>query len=147
MSMNTVNLMGRLVRDAEIRTTESGVSLASFCIAVDRDYAPKGAERESDFINCTAFRQTADFVSKYFHKGSLIALTGRLQTRKFTDKEGNNRTVTEVVVESVYFTGERKSSDSIPGGTAMRYNENRAATPTSKPATVFVPADDEDVPF
>lgn len=154
MALNQVFLQGRLTRDVEVRTTESGVAIGNFSLAVERDHKPASGERETDFINCTAFRNTANFISTYFKKGSLICVQGALQTRKYTDKDGNNRVATEVIVDRCYFTGERRQDgDSIPGGQAMRYNESRAATPTrratSSPApTAFIPdGDDSDVPF
>lgn len=100
--------MGRITQDLELRTLSSGVSTLSFTIAVERSYTPKGAEKQTDFINCVAWRQTAEFISKYFNKGALIAVEGSIQTRKYQDKTGANRTVTEVVVDNASFTGEKR---------------------------------------
>ena len=109
--LNTITIMGRLTRDPELRRTGSGIAVASFTLAVDRDYNPKdGAEKETDFIDCNAWRGTAEFVSKYFSKGSMAIVSGRLQIRNWTDKEGNNRRSAEVVADSVYF-GDSKKSD------------------------------------
>ena len=109
--LNHITIMGRLTRDPELRRTGSGVPVASFCLAVDRDYNPKdGAEKETDFIDCTAWRGTGEFVSKYFQKGSVAIVSGRLQIRNYTDKEGNKRRAAEVVADSVYF-GDSKKSD------------------------------------
>ena len=112
MSLNHIVLHGRLTRDPELRRTGSGVPVASFCLAVDRDFAPKdGGERETDFIDCNAWRSTAEFVSKYFQKGSMAIVSGRLQIRNYTDKDGNKRRSAEVVADSVYFGDSKKSSE------------------------------------
>ena len=103
--LNIVALMGRLVYDPELKTTQSGTNVCSFRIAVDRSFARQGEERKADFIDVTAWRQTAEFVSKYFHKGSMIAIEGSLQTRQYQDKNGNNRTATEVLASQVSFCG------------------------------------------
>lgn len=103
--LNVVAIMGRLVYDPELKTTQQGTSVCSFRIACDRNYAPQGEERQADFIDITAWRQTAEFVCRYFSKGSLIAIDGSLQTRQYQDKNGNNRTVTEVVARNVSFAG------------------------------------------
>jgi single-strand DNA-binding protein len=111
MSLNHIVLQGRLVRDPELRRTGSGVAVASFTVAVDRDFGGRdGGEKETDFIDCVAWRQTGEFVSKYFTKGSMIVVSGRLQIRNWTDKEGNKRRNAEVVADSVYF-GDSKKSD------------------------------------
>lgn len=101
--LNKVIVMGRLVRDPELRRTNSGTAVASFTIACDRDFKSDGGEREADFIECVAWRNTAEFVSKYFTKGRMAVVSGRFQTRNWTDKEGNKRKATEIVAESVYF--------------------------------------------
>lgn len=111
MSLNHITIMGRLTRDPELRRTGSGVAVTSFCLAVDRDYNPKdGVEKETDFIDCVAWRGTGEFVSKYFSKGSTAIVSGRLQIRTWTDKDGNKRRNAEVVADSVYF-GDSKKSD------------------------------------
>ena len=119
--LNHIVIMGRLTRDPELRSTQSGVSVASFTVAVDRDFGGRdGGEKQTDFIDCVAWRQTIDcvawrqtgeFVSKYFHKGSMIVVSGRLQSRKWQDREGNNRTNWEIQADNVYF-GESRSSGS-----------------------------------
>ncbi|MEE1153640.1 MAG: single-stranded DNA-binding protein [Acutalibacteraceae bacterium] len=106
--LNNVILMGRLVAEPELRTTASGVSVCSFTVAVERSYVKQGEERQADFIDCVAWRQSAEFLTRYFAKGQLVALEGSLQKRSYQDKDGNNRYVTEVVVNSVHFTGDRK---------------------------------------
>ena len=110
--LNQTVLMGRLVRDPELRRTQSGVPVATFRIAVDRDYGNRETgEREADFLDVVAWRQTAEFVKKYFSKGSMAAVTGRLQSRSWTDNQGNKRYTVEVVAQSVYF-GEPKRETS-----------------------------------
>jgi len=109
--LNHITIMGRLTRDPELRRTGSGVAVTSFTIAVDRDYNPKdGTEKETDFIDCNAWRNTAEFIAKYFTKGSMVIVSGRLQIRNWTDKEGNKRRNAEVVADAVYF-GDSKKSD------------------------------------
>lgn len=103
--LNVVALMGRLVADPELKTTQSGNSVCTFRVAVDRSYVQQGEERQADFITVTAWRKTAEFVSKYFQKGSMISVQGRLETRQYQDKNGNNRTATEVLAAGVGFCG------------------------------------------
>ena len=105
--LNHITIMGRLTKDPELRRTQSGTAVASFTIACDRD---KGEKKETDFIDCTAWRQTGEFVSKYFTKGRMIVVSGRLQIRKYTDKHGNNRTAAEEVAENVYFGDSQKAA-------------------------------------
>lgn len=106
--INVVALQGRLTYEPELKSTPSGVSVIRFQIAVDRNYQPNGKERQADFIDCVAWRQTAEFISRYFHKGSLIALTGEIQTQNYTDKDGKQRKSVEVVANNVSFCGEKK---------------------------------------
>ena len=111
--LNHITIMGRLTRDPELRTTQSGVSVTSFTVAVDRDFGGRdGGEKQTDFIDCVAWRQTGEFVSKYFHKGSMIVVSGRLQSRKWQDRDGNNRISWEVTADNVYFGESRRDSDS-----------------------------------
>lgn len=104
---NKVILMGRITKDIEIKTTPSGISVTSFSIAVDRRIQSKDGEKVTDFIDCVAWRQTADFIARFFSKGKLILLEGELQTRTYTDKNGNNRKAVEVIVDRASFTGEK----------------------------------------
>lgn len=106
--LNHIDLMGRITKDIELRKTGSGVPVASFTIAVDRDFGQNG-QKETDFIEVVAWKNTAEFVSKYFSKGKMIVVSGRLQIRKWNDKDGNKRSTAEVVADSVYF-GESKSN-------------------------------------
>lgn len=108
--LNHITVMGRLVADPELRSTDSGTPVCSFRVACDRDYKPKDGERETDFINVVAWRSTAEFVSKFFSKGRAAIVDGRLQIRAYTDKEGNKRTAAEIVAGSVYF-GDSKPKD------------------------------------
>ena len=111
--LNHIVLMGRLTRDPELRYTNSNVPVASFTVAVDRDYGrSENGERQTDFINVAAWRQTGEFVSKYFSKGSMIVVSGRLQIREYTDRDGNRRNAAEVVADNVYFGESRRRDDS-----------------------------------
>ena len=112
--MNSVCLMGRLTGDPELKTTPTGVDVTSFSVAVDRSYTPKGQEKQTDFINCVAWRNTAEFITRYFHKGQRIALQGSLQMRSYTDRDGNKRTVYEVVVDRAFFAESKSAQESEP---------------------------------
>ena len=110
--LNHIVIMGRLTRDTELRRTGTGIAVASFTVAVDRDFGGRdGGERETDFIDCVAWRQTGEFVSKYFTKGSMIVVSGRLQIRGWTDKDGNKRRSAEVVADNVYFGESKRSAE------------------------------------
>ena len=111
--LHHIVIMGRLTRDPELRTTQSGVSVTSFTVAVDRDFGGRdGGEKQTDFIDCVAWRQTGEFISKYFTKGRMAVVSGRLQSRKWETKEGDKRTSWEVVVDNAYFGDSRRDSDS-----------------------------------
>ena len=101
--LNRIIVMGRMTRDPELRRTNSGTAVASFTVAVDRDFKPQSGEKETDFIDVVAWRNTAEFVSKYFSKGRMAVVEGRLQIRDWTDKDGNKRRTAEIVADSVYF--------------------------------------------
>ena len=109
MSLNHIVLQGRISRDLELKTTNSGMSVMSFPVAVDRDYAKEGQDK-TDFINCVAFDKKAEFINRNFGKGSLIVVSGRLQSRKWEDKNGNKRTDWDVIAENVYFGGSKKEN-------------------------------------
>ena len=112
MSLNVCTIMGRLVRDPELRRTGSGIAVTNFTIAVDRDFSSKdGGEKKTDFIDCIAWRSTGEFVAKHFTKGRMAVVSGRLEIREWTDKEGNKRRNAEVVADSVYFGDSKKSSE------------------------------------
>ena len=117
--LNHIVIMGRLTRDPELRRTGSGIAVASFSVAVDRDFGGRdGGERETDFIDCVAWRQTGEFVSKYFTKGSMIVVSGRLQIRNWNDKDGNKRRSAEVIAESIYFGDSNRDGAAAPAGSA-----------------------------
>ena len=157
--LNHIVSMGRLVRDPELRRTGSGVAVASFRVAVDRDFAPKdGGERKADFIDCVAWRQTGEFISKYFAKGRMIVVEGRLEMRDWTDKDGNKRTSAEVVVANAYFGDSKREGDSGSYGNSYGGNTYSApaapsygsyAAPAAAPASDFAMLDDDDaqLPF
>ena len=118
--LNHIVIMGRLTRDPELRRTGSGTAVASFSVAVERDFGKnENGEKETDFIDCIAWRQTGEFVSKYFTKGRMIVVSGRLQVRSWTDKDGNKRRTAEVVADNVYFGDSKRDSD---GGSAYGGN-------------------------
>ena len=123
--LNTITVMGRLTRDPELRRTGSGIAVASFTVAVDRDFASEGQEKETDFIDCVAWRQTAEFVSKYFTKGSMAVAKGRLQIRSWTDKDGNKRRTAEIVADNVYFGESKKSQECAPAYGQNSYQQNK----------------------
>ena len=122
--LNLVALMGRLTADPELRHTNTGISVTSFALAVERRYKT-GEERTADFINIVAWRQTADFVAKYFKKGQLVAVDGSIQTRKYTDREGNNRTSFEVIANNVHFAEPRRD-----GGGSYNHSEQTSGNQT-----------------
>ena len=164
--LNHITIMGRLTRDPELRRTGSGIAVASFPLAVDRDFGGRdGGERETDFIDCVAWRQTGELVSKYFTKGRMAVVSGRLQIRNWNDKEGNQRRTAEVVADNVYF-GESKRSEggsaynggnsfSAPAPSFGGYSAPAApsyggySAPASSPASDFAMLDDDDaqLPF
>ena len=163
--LNHIVLMGRLTRDPELRYTQSQVPVASFRLAVDRDFGGRdGGEKQTDFIDCVAWRQTAEFVSKYFTKGSMAVVSGRLQIRDWTDRDGGKRRNAEVVVDNIYF-GESKrgnegasSYNSSYGNSNGGYNSNPApapsygggySAPAAAPASDFAMLEDDDaqLPF
>ena len=144
--LNHITIMGRLTRDPELRRTGSGIAVASFTVAVDRDFGGRdGGERETDFIDCVAWRQTGEFVSKYFTKGSMIVVSGRLQIRGWTDKDGNKRRTAEVVADNVYFGDSRRDGDSVPAAGSF----GGYSAPASAPASDFAMLEDDDaqLPF
>lgn len=110
--LNTVIISGRLTRDPKLRHTQAGTSVASFTLAVERDFKGNNGERQTDFVDIVAWRQTGEFVSKYFDKGQMATVSGRLQVRNWTDDSGNSRRSTEVIAEHVYFAGSKPKSDS-----------------------------------
>ena len=156
--LNHITIMGRLTRDPELRRTGSGVAVASFTVAVDRDFGGRdGGEKETDFIDCVAWRQTGEFVSKYFTKGRMIVVSGRLQIRSWTDKDGNKRRTAEVVADNCYFGDSKREGDSGSafGGNSFANAYSAPAgfggysAPAGNPASDFAMLDDDDaqLPF
>ena len=147
--LNVAIIMGRITADPELKQTPSGVSVTSFSVAVNRDYVKQGEERQTDFINVVAWRFTAEFITKYFKKGSPIIIRGAIQTRNYTDRDGNKRTAFEIVADSAYF-GESKSG----GGSGYMSEaptefpvQNPAFSSGSKDDFVAIEEDDSDLPF
>lgn len=124
--LNHITIMGRLTRDPELRRTGSGIPVASFTVAVDRDFGGSDGEKKTDFIDCVAWRQTGEFVSKYFSKGRMIVVSGSLQLRDWTDKEGNKRRSAEVVADHCYF-GDSKKEGTEPQQSAPQYGGYQGA--------------------
>lgn len=149
--INVVAIMGRLVADPELRTTGNGINVCSFRIACDRNFAQKGQERQADFIDVVAWRQSAEFICKYFQKGSLIAVEGSLQSRQYQDKNGNKRTAVEVLANQINFAGGKK-----PGGQPVDDGGEAPPKDYREPAPAYsqgsaddfaVISDDDDLPF
>ncbi len=165
--LNVAVLMGRLVADPELRHTPNGIAVTTFRIAVDRNYAKAGTERQADFIDIVAWRATAEFVCKYFRKGQMIAVNGSIQTRSYTDRDGNKRTAFEIVADNVSFTESKRSSENATyGGDSGRsydsgssysssYSSNKPVA-AEEPAPAYTSGDsgdfeeipmDDDLPF
>lgn len=161
--LNKIIIHGRLTRDPELRYTQSNTPVASFTVAVDRDYTDQSGSRETDFIDCVAWRAGAEFVSKYFRKGQLILVDGRLTSRKWTDKDGNKRTNWEIICDHTYF-GEPKREDrsdsyggyqAAPSSTGNGYNPPPSSYSNAQPPApqgqqqtfTDLPGDDGELPF
>lgn len=143
--LNKVVLMGRLTRDPELKYTPSNVAVCSFSIAVDRRYARPGEQRQADFINIVTWRNTAEFVSKYFTKGQLINVCGSLQTRTWDDAQGVKHYATEVVADEVNFCGDNRNGNAPQGDMNQGFAANTQSSPVS---SGFTPMDtDDDLPF
>ncbi len=140
--LNSIIIMGRLTADPELRSTSSGLSVTTFTVAVDRNYAKPGEEKKTDFIPVSAWRSTADFVSKYFRKGSMIAVQGSLQTRNYEDKNGNKRVAFEVLADQVSFCGSKSES-----GTFNNASNNASSYNNSTADDFSSVVDDDDLPF
>ncbi len=158
--LNHIVLMGRLTRDPELRRTQSGIAVATFTLAVDRDFSGQGGERETDFVDIVAWRATAEFVSKYFTKGRMAVVSGRLQIRNWNDKEGNKRRSAEVIADNVYFGDSKRDGEGgYPGGSYSAPSGNGygsapaargyGAAPSPAPASDFsmIEDDDSQLPF
>lgn len=140
--LNVVTLMGRLTTDPELKTTPNGISVTSFSVAVDRNYQRQGEEKKTDFINLVAWRGTAEFIARYFRKGNMIAINGSLQMRKFTDKDGNNRTFYDVVIDNAHFCGSKNDS-----GNAPRQDQPISFSNVETSDFEEILTDDDDLPF
>lgn len=152
--LNQVALMGRLTAEPELRHTSSNIAVASFTLAVNRSYVKQGAERQTDFIDIVAWRNTAEFICKYFHKGQMMALEGSIQTSTYTDRDGNNRKRFEVLANNVYFTESRNSTQSggyAPAAPPVDYapvDADNASYSTPSGNDDFITLeDDDDLPF
>ncbi len=157
--LNHIVIMGRLTRDPELRRTQSGTPVVSFSLAVDRDFASReGGERQTDFIDVVAWRNTAEFVSKYFSKGRMAVASGRLQIRDWTDRDGNKRRSAEVVADNVYFGDSKRDGDGNQGGGsyARQYNDAPSGGSYGGQSSYTAPSgsdfadlsdDDGDLPF
>ena len=149
--LNHITIMGRLTRDPELRYTQSQTPVASFTLAVDRDFGGRdGGEKQTDFIDCVAWRQTAEFVNKYFSKGSMAVVSGRLQIRDWTDREGGKRRSAEVVVDNMYFgESKRREGGEMRSETRPAYNSSYESVSPSMGASAFSELGDDDgeLPF
>lgn len=159
--LNRVILMGRLTAEPDYRTTPSGVAMVRFSLAVDRDFKSQNGERQTDFFNIIAWRSTADFVSRYFHKGQLVALQGTIQMNNYTDRDGNKRTSYDIVADQVYFAEPKRDNAQQNNYDYSRYDQMtpppapQAAPSYGEPASSyqsgndgdFTPVADDDLPF
>ena len=150
--LNKVILMGRFTRDPELRSTPQGISTCSFSLAVDRNFVRQGEERKADFINCVAWRQTAEFISKYFRKGSMVALEGSIQTRSWDDQDGKKRYATDVVADEVLFVDSKKDSEGNPTSHKENSSQSNFGASTYVPDAYRTPdfaamSADESLPF
>lgn len=144
MSLNHITVMGRMTRDPELRRTGSGVAVTSFTLAVDRDFTDKNSgEKETDFLDVVCWKNTAEFVHQYFGKGRMAVVSGRLQIRNWTDKDGNKRRTAEIVADNVYFGDSKRESDNQSGYTG--FVPNGVATPASDFA--MLDGEDSGLPF
>lgn len=154
--LNVVALMGRFVADPELKQTSSGISVTNFRIAVDRSYVKSGAERQTDFIDIVAWRNTAEFVCKYFRKGQLVALQGSIQTRSYTDKDGNKRKAVEVIADNVHFAEPKRDGSTGNYQAKQQTQDRQPQVQNTQPAPAYsngdtgdfeeIPSDD-DLPF
>ncbi len=149
--LNTAIIMGRLTADPELSTTTSGISMTRFSVAVDRGYTKPGEQKQTDFIRCIAWRQQAEFITKYFRKGSMIAVQGSIQVRPYEDRNSNRRESTGIVVSNVSFCGSKSESGTAGGASAAPVSTAPASAPTYANSTVEdfaqdLPGDD-DLPF
>ena len=142
--------MGRLTQDPEVKTVGNDLKVCTFTVAINRKFVKDG-ERQADFINCVAWRKTAEFIEKYFKKGNMIAIEGGIQTRSWEDDEGKKRYATEILVDEVHFCGSKDSSEGDNGGSNKKSNNNATNTKVSQNKPTSTPQgesdDDDDLPF
>lgn len=146
--LNNITIMGRLTKDPELRYTQNGTAVTSFTLAVERDYSGKDSEKQVDFIDCLAWRHTAEFLAKYFSRGRMVVAAGRLQVRLWEDKNGNKRKAVEVVAENVYFGDSKKESD----GSGYQSQYNTTSQASNAPSSVYdgfteLDGEDDELPF
>lgn len=144
--LNKVFIMGRLTRDPELKRTEGGVAVTAFSVACDRDFKDKGGNKVADFIDCVAWRNTAEFVAKHFAKGRMAVVEGRMQNREWKDKEGNNRRATEIQVDNIYF-GDSKKEESKPNPVGSYYDHVSNMAGVNVPFENIEDEDGEELPF
>ena len=147
--LNHIVIMGRLTRDPELRRTGSGIAVTSFTLAVDRDFKSNGSEKETDFIECVAWRNTGEYVGKYFTRGRMAVVSGRLQIRSWTDKDGNKRRTAEVIADNVYFGDSRNDSASSKTTESGNYAGQTYSAPEYPSQSEFALLEDDDaqLPF
>ena len=149
--LNKVIIMGRLTRDPELKATPSGTALCNFSVAIDRKFVKQGEERQTDFINCVAWSNQAEFVSKWFTKGRMINVVGRVQTRSWDDAEGKKRYATDIVAEEINFCGDKSNANATSSSSASNYNYGTSSSVQAEPQPHdegFVAVDlDDDLPF
>ena len=145
--LNCAVIMGRLTAEPELRTTPNGINVTSFSVAVDRSYTKPGEQKQADFINVVAWRNTADFVTRYFHKGSMIAIQGSIQTRSYEDKSGAKRTAVEIVADSVSFCGSKSEGGGSSVPSAIATGAQEPSFVSANPSDFQTTHGDDELPF
>lgn len=146
--LNHIVIMGRLTRDPELRRTGSGIAVTNFSVAVDRDFKTENGEKETDFIDCVAWRHTGEFVSKYLKKGSMAVISGRLQIRSWTDNDGNKRRTAEIVADNVYFGESKRDTNQSENYLGfVKTTTPAAVSPTAEDFALLNDDDDAQLPF
>ena len=145
--LNCAAIMGRLTADPELKKTSQDISVCSFTVAVDRNFVKQGEERQADFIDVTAWRQQAEFVSRFFHKGSMIAVNGSIQTRNWEDKNGNKRKSTEIIADNISFCGGKNDNNTGASAAPAAFNEPATSYSTADEGDFQEIPDEDDLPF